>query len=59
EPRAKLHLAEEAVLQARYDTGAAQAKAARAGLPAGSPDWIRAGDILNYVEVTRVNHRKR
>ena len=50
EPRAKLHLAEEAVLQGKYEYASGQADAASKGLPANSPDWIRAKDILNYVE---------
>lgn len=49
EPRAKLHLAEEALLQGREDYAKSQAQIAQKGLPSGSPDWIRAGDILNYI----------
>jgi predicted Zn-dependent protease len=49
ESRAKLHLAEEALLQRRFDYAKQQAETARKGLKSGSPDWIRAGDILNYV----------
>lgn len=50
ETRAKLHLAEEALLQNKFDYAAAQAEAAQKGLKTGSPDWIRAGDILSYVQ---------
>lgn len=53
EPSAKLHLAEEAVLQGKYDYAAGQAKTAMAGLKSGSPDWIRAQDLLNYIETTK------
>lgn len=49
EPRAKLHLAEEALLQRKYDYAKNQASAAQKGLKSGSADWIRAGDILNYI----------
>lgn len=49
EPRAKLHLAEEALLQRKYDYAKNQAVAAQKGLKSGSADWIRAGDILNYI----------
>jgi len=50
ETRAKLHLAEEALLQNKYDYAKAQAEAALKGLKTGSPDWIRANDILSYVQ---------
>ncbi len=50
ETRAKLHLAEEALLQNKYDYAEAQAEAALKGLKTGSPDWIRANDILSYVQ---------
>ncbi len=53
EPAAKLHLAEEALLQRRYDYAKSQAKAAQASLKTGSADWIRAGDIINYVETNK------
>jgi predicted Zn-dependent protease len=49
EPRAKLHLAEEALLQGKKDYAKSQAETAKKGLKTGSPDWIRADDILNYI----------
>ncbi len=57
EPRAKLHLAEEAVLQGKYDYAAGQAKNALQGLKSGTSDWIRANDILNYVEVNKARRK--
>lgn len=53
ESRAKLHLAEEALLQRKFDYAKNQARTAMKGLKPGSPDWIRANDILNYVEVQK------
>lgn len=50
EPRAKLHLAEEALLQNKFDYAKGQAELAQKSLKPGSPDWIRAGDILNYIQ---------
>lgn len=50
EGAAKLHLAEEALLQRKNPYAKSQAKAAQALLKSGSADWIRAGDIINYVE---------
>lgn len=50
ESRAKLHLAEEALLQGKRDYARSLAKQAQAGLKNGSADWIRAGDILTYVQ---------
>lgn len=50
EGAAKLHLAEEALLQRNNKYAKAQARAAQAMLKSGSADWIRAGDIINYVE---------
>jgi predicted Zn-dependent protease len=56
ESRAKLHLAEEATLQGKYSYATEQAKAALKGLKSGSPDWIRANDILNYVQTQKDRH---
>lgn len=53
EPVAKLHLAEEALLQRKKDYAKSQAEAALRGLRPGSPDWIRAKDILSYVETMK------
>lgn len=53
ESRAKLHLAEEATLQGKYSYAKEQANGALKGLKSGSPDWIRANDILNYVQTQK------
>ena len=50
EPRAKLHLAEEALLQGKRSYAKSQAETASKGLKQGSSDWIRANDIINYVQ---------
>lgn len=47
---AKLHLAEEALLQRRIPYARAQAEAALETLPEGSREWIKARDILTYIE---------
>lgn len=49
ESLAKLHLAEEATLQGRLPYAKAQAEAALKGLETGSPEWIRAKDLLSYI----------
>ncbi len=53
ESRAKLHLAEEAVLQGKYQYAKDQANTAIKGLKFGSADWIRANDILSYVQTQK------
>jgi len=53
ESRARLHLAEEALLQGRYDYAKEQANNALKGLKSGSADWIRANDILNYAKAEK------
>ncbi len=53
ESRAKLHLAEEALLQGKYDYAKEQANNALKGLKTGGPDWIRAKDILSYVQTRK------
>ena len=50
EPRAKLHLAEEALLQGKSDYAKSQALLAKNALKTGTPDWIRASDILSFVD---------
>lgn len=57
ESRAKLHLAEEATLQGKYSYAKEQATSALKGLKSGSADWIRANDLLNYVQ-TQKDRRK-
>lgn len=49
ESRAKLHLAEEAVLQGRLPYAKAQAEAALKGFRTGSPEWIQAKDVLSHI----------
>jgi len=44
-PRAKLASAEQQVLRRNYPEALSNAKDAEAGLPVGSPDWIRAQDV--------------
>ncbi|MGE4313391.1 MAG: M48 family metalloprotease [Pseudobdellovibrionaceae bacterium] len=50
EPRAGLHLAEEALLQGRKDYAKQRAQGALNGLPSGSADWYRAQDLLKTLE---------
>lgn len=50
ESRAKLHLAEEALLKGEIPYAKRQAEAAVAGLEKGSQPWVRAQDILNFIE---------
>lgn len=44
-PRARLASAEQQVMSGQYPEAMRSAQAAEAGLPEGSPDWIRAQDI--------------
>ncbi len=44
-PRARLASAEQQVMARRYPEALRNAQAAEAGLPRGTPDWIRAQDI--------------
>ncbi len=44
-PRARLASAEQQVMTRRYAEAIRSAQAAEAGLPTGTPDWIRAQDI--------------
>jgi len=46
---AKLHLAEEAVLQRRLPYAKAQAEVALKGFRAGSPEWIKTKDVLSHI----------
>ena len=50
DPLARLHLAEEAVLQRNFVYAKRQADVAAQGLKKGSAPWLRAQDILAYVE---------
>lgn len=51
ESMAKLHLAEEALLQRRYPQAKMNAEAAANGLKRSSGPWIRAQDILQQVSI--------
>jgi predicted Zn-dependent protease len=44
-PRARLASAEQQVMTGQFPAALASAQVAEAGLPVGSPDWIRAQDI--------------
>ena len=44
-PRARLASAEQQVMNRQYALAMRSAQAAEAGLPVGSPDWLRAQDI--------------
>ena len=44
-PRARLASAEQQVMSRRFPEALQSARAAEAGLPRGTPDWIRAQDI--------------
>ncbi|MCA0903380.1 MULTISPECIES: M48 family metalloprotease [Qipengyuania] len=44
-PRARLASAEQQVMKREYALAMRSAQAAEAGLPVGSPDWLRAQDI--------------
>lgn len=44
-PRAQLASAEQQVMRRNYPEALRSAQAAEAGLPVGSPDWIRAQDV--------------
>jgi len=50
---AKLNLAEEALLQHKNAYAKEQAQSALPGLKSGSSEWIRANDIVNYVETVK------
>ena len=47
---AKLHLAEEALLQRRFDYARRQAEAAQTSLKEGSREWLKAQDIIAYLD---------
>jgi predicted Zn-dependent protease len=48
-PRAELSTAEAAARRGDRQLAKEKAKVAMATLKRGSPDWIRANDLLNYV----------
>lgn len=49
EPQARVYLAEEALMKGRRDEAARMAEATLKQLPAGSPETLRAKDIINTV----------
>jgi predicted Zn-dependent protease len=59
-PRARLASAEQQVMNGEFAEALRSAQAAEAGLPKGSPDWIRAGDIdlQARAELERASKRK-
>ncbi len=50
DPQAKLHLAEEALLQRKNSYAKSQAKAALEGLNKDSAEALRARDIIFFVD---------
>lgn len=50
DPQARLHLAEEALLQRKIPYAKQQAEMALKGLDENSSDWLRARDILSYLQ---------
>ncbi|GGE04528.1 hypothetical protein GCM10011515_25170 [Tsuneonella deserti] len=59
-PRARLASAEQQVMSGQYMEALRSAQAAEAGLPEGSPDWLRAQDIAMQArgELERAKDRK-
>ncbi|KPQ24982.1 MAG: putative Zn-dependent protease [Porphyrobacter sp. HL-46] len=59
-PRARLASAEQQVMNRRYPEALQNARAAEAGLPYGSPDWIRAQDVAleARAELERLRDRR-
>ena len=59
-PRARLASAEQQVMARRYPEALRSAQAAEAGLPRGTPDWIRAQDIALQAraELERLRDRR-
>ncbi|MFM5923599.1 MAG: M48 family metalloprotease [Novosphingobium sp.] len=58
-PRAQLASAEQQVLQLNYPQALRSAEMAQAGLPKGTPDWIRAGDIALQARAGIEQQKKR
>ncbi|MEZ5695652.1 MAG: M48 family metalloprotease [Sphingomonadaceae bacterium] len=58
-PRARLASAEQQVMNRQYAEALRSAQAAQAGLPEGSPDWIRAQDIEFQARVVLEHQNKR
>jgi predicted Zn-dependent protease len=58
-PRARLASAEQQALQLNYPQALQSAQMAQSGLPTGSPDWIRAGDIAMEARAAIEQRKKR
>ncbi|WEK45426.1 MAG: M48 family metalloprotease [Candidatus Andeanibacterium colombiense] len=58
-PRARLASAEQQSLSGDMEQAMRSAEAAEQGLPAGSPDWIRAGDIALAAKAELERGKKR
>jgi predicted Zn-dependent protease len=58
-PRARLASAEQQVLSGRMTEALQSATTAEAGLPAGSPDWLRAQDIAMQAKTAIERKKKR
>ncbi len=58
-PRARLASAEQQVLEWQFGAALQNAQAAEAGLPTGSPDWLRAQDIAMQASAAIERNRKR
>ena len=58
-PRARLASAEQQVMQRNYFAAIRSAQAAEAGLPEGTPDWLRAQDIRLQAEALLETQDKR
>lgn len=53
EPLAKLHLAEEAVLQRRLPDATRHANAVLKTVEQGSREWLRANDLIDYIKTLK------
>lgn len=58
-PRARLASAEQQVMNRQYAQAIRSAQAAEAGLPEGTPDWIRAQDIALQARAALERERER
>lgn len=58
-PRARLASAEQQAMNRRHSEALMSAQAAEAGLPRGSPDWLRAQDIAMASRAELERQRKR
>ena len=58
-PRARLASAEQQVMNLQMNEALRSAEAAEAGLPTGTPDWLRAQDIAMQARAAIEHQRKR